>query len=152
MKAVHLLMIGAAVGGWLMYDKHIKTPRGIRNHNPGNIERTGTEWQGMRPIQTDKRFLQFESPEYGVRAMARILASYEGRGVNTVQGIIHTWAPPHENDTGSYVASVANKLGVLASQPIYRQQWPTLIAAIIQHENGRQPYPAEVIAAGVAMA
>ncbi|MFI3272941.1 MAG: structural protein, partial [Pseudomonadota bacterium] len=51
-------------------------PRGIRNHNPGNI-RHGDDWQGLRDTQTDKNFCQFVSPEFGIRALARVLMNYE---------------------------------------------------------------------------
>ena len=134
-------------------------PRGIRNNNPGNIERTGTQWQGMAPEQTDPRFLQFVSPEYGIRAMARILTNYQRLyGLNTVEQIINRWAPPVvngkvENDTGAYIRHVADALGVLPNQPIQVQDHlPQLVAMIIKHENGQQPYDAGTIQRGVAMA
>ena len=135
-----------------MYSKYLKTPRGIRNHNPGNIELNGTQWEGMRPIQTDERFVQFESPEYGIRAMTRILNSYAARGVDTVREIINTWAPPVENNTASYIASVAGSLGIHPDTPITKNHYPVLISAIIRHENGTQPYSVQVIQAGVMMA
>ena len=46
-------------------------PRGIRNNNPLNIRRTAKDqWKGLRAQQTDASFCQFESLEYGWRAMA----------------------------------------------------------------------------------
>ena len=39
-------------------------PRGIRNHNPGNI-RHGDKWQGLSAEQTDSSFCVFDAPEYG---------------------------------------------------------------------------------------
>lgn len=38
----------------------MKTPRGIRNCNPGNIRLTRDKWQGLRSEQTDTEFFQFE--------------------------------------------------------------------------------------------
>lgn len=126
-------------------------PRGIRNNNPGNI-RHGDNWQGMADIQRDKSFVTFIQPEYGIRAMTKILHSYKRRGVDTVAEIITTWAPPVENDTISYINHVAHKLGVNPDKPIEQSDYPELIAAIIHHENGVQPYSHSVISAGVAMA
>ena len=45
-------------------------PRGIRNNNPLNIRRTAKDqWKGLRAQQTDASFCQFESLEYGWRAV-----------------------------------------------------------------------------------
>jgi hypothetical protein len=136
--------------------------RGIRNNNPGNIER-GAPWQGlaepgeMTPEQAaETRFCVFRAPEWGIRAIARILISYQDRhDIRTIEGTIRRWAPPHENDTGSYARAVAAKVGVepddtvdLASYAVARP----LVEAIIQHENGQQPYPDALIDKGLLLA
>ena len=79
-------------------------PRGIRNNNPLNIER-GQPWQGLRPRQTDNRFCQFTSMEYGFRAGFKILQTYFKKRppLNTVRLIITRWAPPGENNTEAYI-------------------------------------------------
>lgn len=95
------------------------TPRGIRNHNPGNIER-GAPWQGlatpeeMTPAQrAETRFCVFRSPKWGIRAIARVLITYQDRhGIRTPRGMIARWAPAAENDTAAYVRAVAGRLGV----------------------------------------
>lgn len=127
-------------------------PRGIRNNNPGNIERRGTRWRGMSPDQSfDPRFIVFTAPEFGIRAMTRVIRNYMARGLTTVEEIINTWAPPVENDTGAYVRAVARAVGVRADDPVQWDKMPELLAAIIQHENGVQPYSPELIARGIAM-
>lgn len=127
-------------------------PRGIRNNNPGNIVRSGVTWQGMSPDQSsDSRFVVFKAPEYGIRAMARVLKNYLAQNYNTVQEIINRWAPPIENDTGAYVRAVAAHLGVDPTAPVGVEHVPALIEAIIKHENGQQPYPADVIARGIQL-
>jgi len=130
------------------------TSRGIRNNNPGNIRLSNTTWQGQVPAaqQTDGSFIQFISPEYGIRAIAKIMDSYAARGLNTVQSIINRWAPPTENDTGAYVQAVSNSMGVDPNAAISRADYPALIAAIINHENGSQPYTSAEIDSGVSMA
>lgn len=128
--------------------------RGIRNNNPGNIVRTSERWQGMSADQSsDPRFVVFDSPVYGIRAIARILRKYEAAGINTVQGIINRWAPPNENDTGAYARAVAAALGVSPTQPVALSDsvMGGLIAAIIKHENGSQPYSGDLIVQGILL-
>ncbi|MDC9614904.1 structural protein [Xenorhabdus khoisanae] len=118
--------------------------RGINNHNPGNI-RHGDKWQGLRDIQTDKAFCQFVAPEWGIRAIIKIIRNYERKyGLNTVRQIITRWAPPNENNTESYIAYVCKSVGVASSAVINVDSAVTmikLVTAIIQMENGKQPYP-----------
>lgn len=134
-----------------------KTPRGIRNNNPGNIDRTATKWQGMAEGQSsDPRFVVFKAPEYGIRALAKTLLTYRSKhGLNTVRGIINRWAPPVENDTGAYVRAVARAVGVGPEDPIdvrtLDHALPLTIAIII-HENGQQPYTTAQLKAGLALA
>lgn len=127
-------------------------PRGIRNNNPGNIERTATTWQGMAVVQADPRFIVFSEPFYGIRALARILRTYrQNHGLTTVRGIINRWAPSFENDTDAYVRHAARALGVAPDEPLSfdASQLRTLVAVIIQHENGQQPYSMAELDAGI---
>lgn len=128
--------------------------RGIRNNNPGNIRHSGTRWQGMAEKQTDLAFVQFVSPEYGVRALSKVLDTYANSyGLRTVRGIIGRYAPASENDTASYVAGVASALGVGSDQVIdVAARKADLVRAIILHENGIQPYSVATINTGVSMA
>lgn len=128
-------------------------PRGIRNNNPGNI-RHGDSWQGLAPQQPDSAFCTFIAPEYGIRAMGKILLNYERRyGLNTVRGIISRWAPAVENNTEAYVQHVATTLGVAPDEPFdVAGRLTVLVTAIIRHENGMNPYDAATVARGVDMA
>ena len=125
-------------------------PRGIRNNNPGNIRWDGvTQWRGM--VAADPAgFVIFDTPENGIRAMSRILDSYGRRGVNTLESIINTWAPPTENNSGAYIDHLASVLGVMPADTV--QDRTGLIAGIIKHENGQQPYPLATIERGIALA
>lgn len=127
-------------------------PRGIRNNNPGNI-RHGDSWRGMAANQPDPAFVTFVAPEYGIRAMGKVLVNYERlHGLNTVAGIIDRWAPPTENNTHAYQLNVAERLGVGINDPIdVKAKLPQLVPAIIQHENGLQPYMPATINAGLAL-
>jgi len=88
----------------------MSAPRGIRNHNPGNIRRSADPWQGLAKDQNDDAFFQFAEPKWGIRALARVLISYQDRhGLRTVRGIVSRWAPPVENKTSSYIDHVARR-------------------------------------------
>lgn len=129
--------------------------RGIRNNNPGNI-RKGEKWQGLAENQTDSSFCVFISPEYGIRALAKVLMNYQKKyGLKDVQGIINRYAPPVENDTGSYVYSVCLKLGVRPDTPINVSEpgiMINLLKSIIRHENGEQPYSDDLLTKAMEMA
>ncbi|EJX2172465.1 structural protein [Salmonella enterica] len=135
----------------------MNTPRGIRNNNPGNI-RQGDDWQGLvaKSQRTDKSFCQFTTPEYGIRAMIIILRNYQHRhGLNTVTGIINRWAPSSENNTQAYINSVAQATGVAPDQRIDTTDsrfMVKLLQAIIQHENGVQPYDFSVFVKALDLA
>lgn len=129
------------------------TARGLRNNNPGNIERTGDRWRGMSTDQSaDERFVVFDSPVWGLRAMARVLRKYAAGGAVTVRAIINRWAPPTENITSAYVAAVARELNVDPDTPLVLDAvMPELLAAITRHENGTQPYNTSTIAEAIRL-
>ena len=128
--------------------------RGERNNNPGNIERNNIHWQGIAADQSgDTRFVMFDKPENGIRALAKILLNYQRlHQLETMAEIIDKWAPAGENDTSSYVNAVCADMGVQADAEIDLRQAPALAAAtkaIIKHENGRVIYSDELIAGAV---
>lgn len=141
-------------------------PRGIRNNNPGNIRWSNDQWKGLIPKDqaNDKSFCVFRTPEYGIRAMTRILRRYTqypgipnvGKpNIDTVREIISRWAPPNENNTEAYIQSVAKSVGVAANSPIDvfdNAIMLKLLKAIIAHENGQQPYTDAQILAGINLA
>lgn len=129
--------------------------RGIRNNNPGNI-RHGDKWQGLSETQTDNAFCQFVLPEYGIRALTKLLLNYQKKyKLCNVRSIINRFAPPIENDTEAYIYSVCLKLGVKPDTPIDISELGimlNLLKAIIRHENGEQPYSDEILLKGMKMA
>ena len=145
------------VGGVLVMGGN-KMARGIRNNNPLNIEHNkNNNWDGASAVQTDSRFVQFVSPVWGIRAAAKTFKTYSKRGVNTLAGIISTWAPPEkngvfENDTEAYIASIEKQTGFSRHDYVGVERYPALIAAMIKHENGSQPYAMELIHEGVSRA
>lgn len=134
--------------------------RGERNNNPGNIDfNPANDWQGQLGIETSgrpARFARFDSPENGIRALGKLLRTYQNKhGLNTVAKIIGRWAPTNENDTAAYVGSVAAKLGVGPTSAINVNSFEVLrplVEAIIRHENGRVNYAPATIDEGVRRA
>lgn len=147
-----------------------ESPRGIRNFNPGNIRHTkGVRWQGMAVAQSDSEFVQFTAPRWGIRAIARVLITYQdkrlaadGSRIDSVREIIQRWAPPSENNTNAYAISVARALGFhpdFEGIDVYDFEcMRVLVPAIIRHENGSGPLPGgqwygdSIIADGLALA
>ncbi len=118
-------------------------PRGIRNNNPGNIRLSKTRWLGQRSFQFDPAFVEFDDPIMGLRALMRLLLTYQVKyGLDTVESLINRYAPPHENATDAYVHHVAKALAVGRRDRIDVTLPDTLqkiARAVTRHENGR-PY------------
>ena len=129
-------------------------PRGIRNNNPLNIRLDGTGWLGLSPQQTDPDFCQFTTPIYGIRAGARILKTYQREGITTIEAMIERWAPPSDdNPTQAYAGNVATACGVATADTIdITALLPKIIPAMIEQENGEQPYPLEDIIYAISLA
>ncbi|HDV1672737.1 TPA: hypothetical protein RHW44_001708, partial [Escherichia coli] len=110
---------------------------GFRNNNPGNL-RAAANATGK-----NGGFSTFANDADGRAAMARQLMLYGDRGNNTLDGIIHTYAPQSENNTRAYIDSVSKSTGFGAQQRINLHDpdvLKTLMAAMIKHESGAQPY------------
>lgn len=129
-----------------------KATRGYRNKNPGNIDfNPANKWQGQvgKEAGANGRFAVFTSHEYGIRALASLLSTYQDRhGLRTVRGIINRWAPPAENVTSAYVSAVARGMGVGPDDRLDVHEFASLrglVVGIITHELGGQPYAASVI-------
>ena len=130
--------------------------RGIRNNNPGNIRKSKDPWQGLAERQTDAAFFVFKSPMYGIRALARVLITYQdNKNLRTIKDIIRRWAPQTENDTNAYIISVADATGFTQDQLLDMHRFDhlkPLVEAIIRHENGHQPYTNTEITKGLVLA
>lgn len=115
-----------------------KTPRGIRNNNPGNVRLSRDAWQGEITPGTDKSFMQFDTMANGVRCLAKILIGYQRKGLNTPREMINRWAPPTENNSDAYDDQVAKALGIDDDTPFVLSPDNLLIMtrAICKHENG----------------
>lgn len=133
--------------------------RGVRNRNPGNIDYIpANQWQGqLKPDPAiEKRFARFDTAENGIRALGKVLLTYQRKhGLKTVEAIIGRWAPTNENDTGAYVRSVQANTRTRPGAEVDLTQSAVMtgfVKAIIHHENAGYAYPDAVLAEGVRRA
>lgn len=123
--------------------------RAERNHNPGNIRRCGVRYRGERRPSCDPAFKEFESDEWGYRAMFVLLESYRRRySIDTLRGIVTRWAPPLENDTKSYIRFVAERAEVDPEATLLPRdvRLRAIVEAMSRFERGHEPSPAQLAA------
>ena len=139
MKRLVILLIGIVI-----ITNLYGAPRGIRNNNPGNIV-AGDKWLGR--TGTDGKYVKFKSSVYGIRAIGKVINTYEKRyKINTVKGIITRWAPPSENNTQRYIKFVCSETGLKPTEKLNifdakgklknERTLKSLISAIVKMENG----------------
>ena len=130
----------------------VKLPRGIRNNNPLNIRRSGDKWQGLKTLQEDKEFFQFETIEWGWRAAFVILCkTYYGKyKLRTIRDIVSRWAPAKENNTPAYIRHVSDYTGIgpdrdLGDPQTHPTNWLLIGYAMAVMENGKTLPPIPMI-------
>lgn len=133
--------------------------RGFRNNNPGNLRPSEDQWQGMLGVDrkgSEAGYLIFDSPESGIRALAKNLLTYQRNGVNTIEEIISRWAPASDNNnTEAYIKFVSDRLGVPRDATLNVSNPNTmqaLVHAIITKENGSVPYSSQTLLTGIQAA
>ncbi|MDR6393062.1 hypothetical protein [Paraburkholderia phenoliruptrix] len=101
-------------------------PAPLRNNNPGALMPGG-------------KLAKYPDMQSGIAAMDQNLASYAGKGVNTLSDVIAKWAPPNENNTQAYIKDVSQRLGIPPNQKVdltNPAQRLAISSAIMLHENG----------------
>ncbi|MBP3497025.1 MAG: structural protein P5 [Alistipes sp.] len=120
--------------------KSSKTSRGLRNLNPGNIRRSKTRYKGEKSDSTDAAFKQFESLEWGYRAIFMLLHTYRVRGYgDTIAKMIARYAPPSENNTEAYISRLCLATDIPRDMPLDTlnpEQMIPIVCAISAVENG----------------
>lgn len=114
--------------------------RGLSNCNPGNIRRSASRYRGEVRPSRDAAFKQFESLEWGYRAIFVTLRTYRQKyGLRTIREMISRWAPPTENHTEAYIRAVSDRTGFTPDEVLdirLKGQMIPLVAAISEVENG----------------
>lgn len=122
--------------------------RGLRNNNPGNLRLSKDKWQGLRAVQTDKAFFQFETMAHGYRALIRTLQNYRKlHKCQTIEDFISRYAPKIENNTAGYIQRVCREMQVPTTYVPDVNDKATMCnfaAAISQVENGVPAVMADV--------
>lgn len=132
-------------------------PRGIRNNNPGNVEHNSkNNWIGLADPVSDGRYCRFTHPQYAIRAMLWLMLTYQAKyRFKTITQIIERYAPRQDkNATTEYIAHVAKRAGIKPNQAISLRDYETAVAvvtAMIEFENGMQPYPTELIETAIGL-
>lgn len=118
----------------------MKMSRGLRNNNPGNIRLGSFRYKGEKAKSSDAAFRQFESMEWGYRAMFVLLHTYATKhNCRTLREMINRYAPPTENFTDGYIRCVTNATHLSADEPISTTDGATMtaiVAAMSAVENG----------------
>ena len=118
----------------------------IRGNNPGNIRyNEADKWQGASTPPNIGSFCAFDSPIMGIRAIARVLITFQDKyACKTVRDFISRYAPPADlNPTEQYIANVCTWGRIEPDQQLnvhkYEDCCP-LVEGIIRQEQGQQPY------------
>jgi len=133
-------------------------PRGIRNNNAGNVEYSpANKWLGLADNPSDGRYCRFNHPRYGIRAFVLLLLKYQTEyRLKTISAMLNRYAPRQDNNaTDAYIEHVAKAAGVTGKTPVSIRDFRTakaIVMAIIEFENGMQPYPEALIVEGIAAA
>lgn len=133
---------GAVVAGLLILrGVNVIAPKGIRNHNPGNLRNSGIKWDGLTG-DDGTGFCVFSTSFYGLRAMARNLFNYrQNHNVVTLIDVAERWAPATENNTIEYADTLAGSLNMPTSAIIDLRSLAVIVPVmrgIVKAENGEK--------------
>jgi hypothetical protein len=98
-------------------------PIGIRRNNPGNLRKgNNVPYPGLTErVDTGRgpQFYAFENMAYGMRAMIQLVLSRITKGgLNTIAKLGPNYAPPKENNTAEWIATVSKKAGIKSTSPL----------------------------------
>jgi len=108
-------------------------------NNPGNIQigqgfaGTVGEYASDRKGGGKQPYVEFDSPQMGLRAIYKDLRSKVNTFDGDVAKIISKYAPNNENKTQAYIDNVIKQIG---SDTITADNIDEAVRAIVRHENG----------------
>lgn len=144
----NLFVLAVIFGVFFMGGRKYAELRGLRLNNPGNIKISdGNAWLGKVTPSSDEVFEQFVSPEYGIRAMGKLINFYfSEHGLDDIYKIVSRYAPASENNTRAYAEAVASELGIgITALILVPKEIDRIVAAMIRQEQGQQPFSDEFI-------
>ena len=122
--------------------------RGLQNNNPLNLVKGGDPFWGEIIPSKDDRFRQFKDMPHGYRAGFVTLGTYLTKhNRNTIDRILHAWAPPFENDTTGYVRMGEQWAGIGKEAVLTArsgEEYIRIVAAMSRVENGTPAVMADV--------
>lgn len=130
----------------------------VQNNNPGNLRGLEIPYQGKSGIAETKsgQFSKFDSPVYGMRALARDINVKINRGLNTIDKLISVYSPDGDtynqvrgHHSQAYIDYVSMKTGIPVDKELSNKDRFKLIKAITNFESGYQPWSDELIQAGI---
>jgi hypothetical protein len=139
-------------------------PRGIRNCNPGNLDRFPPQpFKGVAAEQPDPEFYTFADSDgvsghvWGIRAMAIVLLAYQDKhNLNTLRLICGRYANrPGVDNPAAYAGTVAAGMRVGRDDPLNLQRSDVLakvLAGMIKVECAGYAYPPVTISQAITMA
>lgn len=117
-----------------------RSPRGIRNNNPGNLNFVG-QAGATKEAGENGRFAVFGSMTDGIAALYKQIQLYFKRGTDTISEIVNKYAPASDNNNVmAYINSLVKATGKGAHESLANSDMSTifrLLKGIISHENGK---------------
>ena len=113
------------------------TTKGMSLCNPFDLEKNPSiKWQGQILPGIDTVFCQFNSMYAGLRAGYIDIKNSIKEGYNTIQKFVTHYAPPNENDTQSYIVSVAMHMNMKPDDVLTMNNLKELGKAVLIQEQG----------------
>lgn len=101
--------------------------RPAKNNNPGNIRCVPNQnWLGALPYGTrgETTFVVFTSPDYGIRAMLKILITYmTKRGCTTLKDIIKRYAPAADGNNVVRYYDMVRSISLTEHETMLPEDW-----------------------------
>lgn len=116
----------------------VKRSKADRN-NPGDLR-----YAGQVGATNEGGFASFKTLAEGIAASNKQLNLYASRGINTIDKIISSWAPPNENNTAAYKAYVSKFVGKGLDEELTPADRQKLLQAIFNDEGVNKVSPQQI--------
>ena len=110
------------------------------HNNPGNLMFVGQRGAEKGESRGKGSWAKFSSPEEGFYALMRDIDAKANQG-HTLGSMMEKYAPRHENDTTSYINSLAKSLGVSKDTKLHDIPKFQLARLIAEKESGTKLVP-----------